>query len=162
MDAATSGRGYMLPSQTVVWITPPRLKHAMNAHFGPFSSFDPAPYPRPAGFDGLTVSWPIDMPVYVNPPYGLELRNWVAKAYAESQRGARVVMLLPSRTGVAWFQHYATKGVVFFLAGRVHFLAPTPGGGVAKPQNGGATFDSLLLLFGYGPPHMATMVLPQD
>src|SRR3546814_11981679 len=37
------------------WLTPPDLYAALDAEF--HFDFDPCPYPKPEGFDGLTFEW---------------------------------------------------------------------------------------------------------
>lgn len=72
--------------------------------------------------DGLLQDWSKDI-VYVNPPYGKEIRNWVEKAYQEHRKGATVVMLLPARTDTRWFHDYIYETAeIRFLKGRVKFL----------------------------------------
>jgi hypothetical protein len=97
------------------WLTPwqdPRFV-ALVAEFGPFD-FDPCPYPRPEGFDGLTCEW--GQRNYVNPPFGsVEYTDengnvvlgkngkpkrrgvtaWVRKAIEEYQKGKLVVLVYP-------------------------------------------------------------------
>ena len=34
----------------------------------------------------------------MNPPYGRQIKKWIAKAHRESLRGAIVVCLIPART----------------------------------------------------------------
>ena len=48
------------------WLTPPELYDELNAEFN--FDFDPCPYPKPEGFDGLTCEW--GQRNYVNPPFG--------------------------------------------------------------------------------------------
>lgn len=48
------------------WLTPPELYAELDAEFA--FTFDPCPYPLPAGFDGLTCEWGSSN--YVNPPFG--------------------------------------------------------------------------------------------
>lgn len=105
------------------WLTPPNLYDELNAEFGPFD-FDPCPYPRPEGFDGLTCEW--GRRNYVNPPFGSVLRfknttcahetatpksmtcihcgevgkklgptAWMRKAIAEYENGKLVVLVYP-------------------------------------------------------------------
>jgi hypothetical protein len=72
----------------------------LEEEFGPL--FDPCPYPRPEGFDGLEMDWgPVS---YVNPLfYGYIDRDgkkkgitaWVRKALLESSKGKVVIMALP-------------------------------------------------------------------
>jgi hypothetical protein len=47
------------------WLTPPEVYLALDEEF--HFTFDPCPYPRPAGFDGLTIDW--GEVNYVNPPF---------------------------------------------------------------------------------------------
>lgn len=133
-------RGYMPPSGSVEWLTPPLLYQWLNSRYGPFT-FDPSPYPLPPGFNGLTVPWKDRW--FCNPPYGLQIRDWVQKGYEEMiHRGKRGVFLLPSRTDVRWFAEYAPRGEVIFITGRVHYQRPD---GSTAP----APFPSLILAFGY-------------
>jgi phage N-6-adenine-methyltransferase len=57
--------------------------------------------------------------VWMNPPYGREIEQWMHKAY---NCGAEVVVcLVPARTDTKWWHNYAKKGDVFFLKGRLKF-----------------------------------------
>jgi hypothetical protein len=81
------------------WLTPPELYAALNAEFA--FDFDPCPYPRPDGFDGLTCEW--GQSNYVNPPFGSIIHQgrkkgptaWVRKAIEEHAKGKRVVLVYP-------------------------------------------------------------------
>jgi len=81
------------------WLTPPDVYKSLNDEFG--FDFDPCPYPKPDGFDGLTCSW--GQSSYVNPPFGSIMHEgrkkgptaWVRKAIAESSQGKRVVLVYP-------------------------------------------------------------------
>ena len=76
--------------------------------------------------------------VWVNPPYGKTLGQWVEKAYRSSLEGATVVCLVPSRTDVAWWHDYAMKAAeIRFFRGRLRF-------GEAKWN---APYPSALLVF---------------
>ena len=72
--------------------------------------------------DGLSKSWEGET-VWLNPPYGIEARKWVKKAYEESlKHGITVVMLIPARTDTKWFHQYIYGKVeVRFLKGRLKF-----------------------------------------
>jgi len=47
--------------------------------------------------NGLSKDWSRDT-VFMNPPYGREIKYWIEKAYKESVKGATVVCLIPART----------------------------------------------------------------
>lgn len=72
------------------WLTPPDLLEQLKAEFA--FDFDPCPYPRPDGFDGLIVPWGSSN--YVNPPFKGPTA-WVRKAIAEHAQGKRVVFVFP-------------------------------------------------------------------
>lgn len=70
--------------------------------------------------DGLKQDWGKER-VFVNPPYGKILGEWMKKAYESAQKGAVVVCLVPAATDLAWFHDYALKGEIRFLRGRPRF-----------------------------------------
>jgi phage N-6-adenine-methyltransferase len=71
--------------------------------------------------DGLAQSWGSET-CWMNPPYGSAIARWMAKAVRESQRGATVVCLVPSRTDTGWWHDHATRGEIRFIRGRLRFL----------------------------------------
>lgn len=87
------------------WLTPPELYAELNAEFA--FDFDPCPYPKPEGFDGLTCEWGASN--YVNPPFGSVMHQgpndkkpkkkgptaWMRKAIQEANKGKRVVIVYP-------------------------------------------------------------------
>jgi hypothetical protein len=81
------------------WLTPPELLAAIKKEFK--ITFDPAPYPLPKDFDGLTCNW--GKSNYVNPPFGAILHQgkkkgmtaWVRKAIDENKKGKTVIMVYP-------------------------------------------------------------------
>lgn len=81
------------------WLTPPDLYKRLDDEFR--FDFDPAPYPLPDGFDGLTCEWGASN--YVNPPFGSIIHRgrkkgptaWARKALAEREKGRRVVFVYP-------------------------------------------------------------------
>jgi phage N-6-adenine-methyltransferase len=79
--------------------------------------------------------------VWMNPPYGRTIGQWMKKAFEESQKGATVVCLVPARTDTAWWHDYAVKGEIRFLRGRLKFEQP----GFAK--NSSAPFPSAIVVF---------------
>lgn len=86
--------------------------------------------------NGLLQPWAPEV-CWMNPPYGREIGKWVAKAYEESRRGAKVVCLLPSRTDTRWFHDYCVRGRITFIRGRLKF-------GDGK---GPAPFPSMIVVF---------------
>lgn len=62
--------------------------------------------------------------VFLNPPYGRELRHWVKKAYEESKKpNTLIVMLIPARTDTIYFHDYIYhKAEIRFIRGRIKFL----------------------------------------
>jgi hypothetical protein len=82
------------------WLTPPPLLDQLNREF--VFDFDPCPFPRPEGFDGLRCEW--GQSSYVNPPFGsiidIDGRKrgptaWARKAILEHEKGKRVVLVYP-------------------------------------------------------------------
>lgn len=69
--------------------------------------------------DGLSQDW--RGVCWMNPPYGRKISEWIEKAYKESQNGATVVCLVPSRTDTRWWHDYCVKGEIRFLKGRLKF-----------------------------------------
>lgn len=77
--------------------------------------------------DGLSKSWAGEI-VFMNPPYGKDIKKWIKKAYEESNH-ATVVCLIPSRTDTKYWHEYCLKGEVRFIRGRLRFsghTAPAP------------------------------------
>jgi len=87
--------------------------------------------------DALRQSW--RGTVWMNPPYGRALEDFMKKAYEESLDGATVVCLVPSRTCTRWWHGYAKRGMIIHLRGRLRF-------GDAKNT---APFPSVIVIF-YG------------
>jgi hypothetical protein len=76
--------------------------------------------------------------VFVNPPYGRPLIDWMAKAWQASQTTAEVVVcLVPARTDTRWWHDYADRGEVRFLRGRLRF----------GDADSGAPFPSVVIVF---------------
>ena len=115
----------LLSSRTEEWTTPRALFATLDATDG--FTLDPCATPENATCasfytkedDGLAKPWYGH--VFMNPPYGATIGRWMAKAWAESQRGALVVCLVPARVDTAWWHDYAARGEVEFLRGRLVF-----------------------------------------
>ena len=121
-------RSVHFSSATGEWETPQALFDELDRIFGGFT-LDPcatAENAKCARFftredDGLSQAW--SGKVFMNPPYGREIGQWVRKAWQESQNGTLVVCLLPARVDTRWWHEYAKKGHVYFLQGRLKFGA---------------------------------------
>ena len=88
--------------------------------------------------DGLKQDWSKDT-VFMNPPYGREIKRWIKKAYEESLNGATVVCLIPSRTDTAYWHNYifGKADDIRFIKGRLKF------GGSKNP----APFPSAIIIY---------------
>lgn len=90
--------------------------------------------------NGLIQDWSKET-VFVNPPYGREIKHWVEKSYKEFLKGATVVMLIPARTDTKyWHEYIFDKAEVRFIKGRIKFLQ----NGEAKQA---APFPSAIIVF---------------
>jgi hypothetical protein len=87
------------PDGNHYWLTPTDVYDSLNNEF--HFNFDPAPYPKPENFDGLTCEWGTSS--YVNPPFGSIMHQgkkkgptaWARKAILENQKGKRIVLVYP-------------------------------------------------------------------
>ena len=128
-------------SKTCEWSTPQELFDKLDAEF--HFTLDVCATKQNAKCkkyftekdDGLGMAWPGI--VWMNPPYGRQIQQWVKKAYESSLEGATVVCLLPARTCTRWFHDYCLKGEVQFIKGRLKF------GGVKD----NAPFPNMLVIF---------------
>ena len=137
---AERGRGiaYMPKAQRTDWRTPPALFDKLAAEFGPFD-LDPCGAADSYASRHCAGYWAdggLDHPwwgrVFVNPPYGRELKWWVARCASSILRGetSLVVALLPSRTDTIWWHgligdHCQYPAEVRFLKGRLKFVGAT-------------------------------------
>lgn len=74
--------------------------------------------------DALTVEWDGASgggPVWLNPPYGRAIKDFVAKADSESKKGITVVCLVPARTDTKWWWDSCIHHEVRFIKGRLKF-----------------------------------------
>lgn len=106
------------------WSTPQDLFDSLNKEF--HFTLDPCASEWNAKCEkffteeqnGLMQDWSKDI-VFMNPPYGKVLYDWMKKAY-ESE--TTVVCLVPSATDTQWFHDFALKGEIRFLRGRPRFV----------------------------------------
>ena len=117
-------------SATNEWYTPKELFDQLNAEFR--FTLDPCATKQSAKYkkfytqkeDGFAKNWNGER-VFMNPPYGREIGEWVKKAV---ESDALVVMLIPARTDTRYFHDYIynnPKCEIRFLKGRVKFESLT-------------------------------------
>lgn len=94
------------------------------------------------GEDGLSSSWGGHI-VFCNPPYS-QIKNWAKKANLEALGGALVVMVVPARTGAAWFRENMAPWEVRFLTKRLKFEEN------GEPGAWSAPFDSAVIVMARG------------
>lgn len=121
----TANQG-MFTSTTDDWPTPRRLFDALNAEFAfdldPCASDQNAKCARyfTVADDGLARRW--QGSVFMNPPYGRGIGDWVAKAWREARKGATVVCLIPARCDTEYWHDYVMQASeIRFIRGRIHF-----------------------------------------
>jgi hypothetical protein len=126
------------------WLTPPAIVKSLGTF-----SLDPCAHPQQfyrtarrmisPPDDGLAVEW--RGRVWLNPPYGDQLKDWLAKM-AEHGDG---VALVPARTEVErWFWPFVWEAAtaVLFLRGRLYFHRPD------SSLAGNAGHGSVLVAYG--------------
>ena len=93
--------------------------------------------------NGLEQNWEGER-VFVNPPFGRQIKSWVEKCYYEAQKkDTKVVMLIPARTDTEYFHNFIYNGKakeIRFIKGRVTFLQN-------EKRVGSATFPSMIVVF---------------
>lgn len=135
----------MFSSKTDLWSTPWSFFDKLNDEFhftlDPCSTHENAKCYKHFTIeeDGLLQDWGNEV-VFCNPPYGRQIKDWVKKAYEESQKdNTTVVMLIPARTDTIYFHEYIYhKAEIRFIKGRLKF-------GDAKNA---APFPSMVVIFG--------------
>ncbi len=115
-------------SKSNEWTTPQYLFDELNEEFN--FTLDPCATDENAKCskyftiedDGLSKDWSNDV-VFMNPPYGREIKKWIKKAYEESLNGATVVCLIPARTDTMYWHDFIFDKAddIRFLKGRLKF-----------------------------------------
>lgn len=128
------------------WLTPPEILQALG-HFD-LDPCAPADGRRPwdtaarhysANDDGLAQTWVGR--VWLNPPYGLEAAQWLARLAAH---GAGTALIFARTETEMFFENVWSKAhALLFLKGRLHFHYVD---GTRAPANGGA--PSVLIAYG--------------
>jgi len=149
MDKVT--QGIMFSSKSNDWATPQDFYNQLDAEFGftldPCASQSSAKCSSfyTADDDGLSKNWE-GQTVFMNPPYGRKIGNWIQKAYEEGEKGnTRVVALIPARTDTKYWHNYCMKATeIRFVKGRLKF-------GHGNTKNS-APFPSAVVVFSGSPP----------
>ena len=149
MDKKT--QGIMFSSKSNDWATPQDFYNQLDAEFG--FTLDPCASQASAKCssfytaddDGLSKDWE-GQTVFMNPPYGRKIGNWIQKAYEEGEKSnTRVVALIPARTDTKYWHNYCMKATeIRFVKGRLKF-------GQGNTKNS-APFPSAVVIFSGSPP----------
>src|SRR5215471_7377481 len=135
-------------SATDEWPTPPKIVAALAKEFGPFT-LDPAAddlNAKAANYftrenDGLSQPW--YGRVWLNPPYGRTVGQWLKKARqeVEQRRAELVVCLVPARVDSHWWkanvEDVRPKPLVRFWLRRIQFV-----------EKQDAPFSSAIIVYG--------------
>lgn len=117
----------LFTSRTEEWETPEYVFSALNAKF--LFQVDVCATSKNAkckvyfdkSVNGLQREWS-PFRCWMNPPYGKNISKWMKKAFEESQRGALVVCLIPSRTDTKWWHDWVMRASeIQFVTGRISF-----------------------------------------
>jgi len=127
MDKST--QQVMFSSKSKEWGTPQHFFDKLSDKFGPFT-LDPCAnesnYKVANHFteheNGLEQDWGGNV-VFMNPPYGRAIKDWIKKAYEESgKENTTVVALIPARTDTRYWHDYVLKAhELYFVKGRLKF-----------------------------------------
>jgi len=124
----------MFSSKESNWETPQDFFDKLNEHYrfnlDPCATHETAKCDKyyTVEDDGLAQEWGPDTRVFVNPPYGRDIKRWIKKGYEESRNGSIVVMLVPARTDTSYWHEYCMKASeIYFVKGRLKFGRATSG-----------------------------------
>lgn len=157
----------LFTSNTDEWPTPDDLYQTLHAEFG--FTLDPCatdtnhktPQYITKRTNGLLQEWAGT--VFMNPPYGRQIGQWIEKAWRETRWDVTTVCLIPARTCTAYWHNYVMRASeIRFIQGRLHFDNPDHAGRVAAGESAGhnAPFPSAVVVFrpGHtGPPAVSSI-----
>jgi site-specific DNA-methyltransferase (adenine-specific) len=139
----------MFSSESNEWGTPQDLFNQLNLEFN--FTLDPCATNENHKCDkfytiiddGLSKSWEGET-VFVNPPYGRDIGNWVKKCHEENiNNKTTCVMLIPARTDTKYFHKYIyNQAEIRFIEGRIKFVSSDT---TKKLQ--AAPFPSMIVVF---------------
>lgn len=128
------------------WRTPGKVFADLDAEFrftlDPCASSPIRPDIEWFGHDenGLWREW--SGRVFVNPPYGRAIADWMRKITLERDRCEVIVGLLPARTDTEWWhEHVMPADEVRFIRGRLSFE------GVVAEKGHNAPFPSVIVVW---------------
>ncbi|MFA7496667.1 MAG: DNA N-6-adenine-methyltransferase [Acidithiobacillus sp.] len=135
----------LFSSKSAEWYTPPQIIQEVLTALGrdqfdldPASPRRDGPIPAKVRFtqaeDGLIQPW--FGVVWLNPPYGRNLSQWIQKTIHEVQAGhvLQVILLVPVRSDTQWWWALREAGgQIEHLRGRVRFLRADGTVGTASP-----------------------------
>jgi phage N-6-adenine-methyltransferase len=133
-ECYAKSKGGLMSSNSGDWHTPFEIVAAATLTLGeidldPCSNMGEPNVPAKLHYteadDGLTKDW--WGRIYMNPPYGKVIEDWVAKlaAHVEAKEVTAAVALIPARTDTAWFAH-VRDGLHCFIRGRLRFSGADP------------------------------------
>ena len=146
MDTQT--QKIMFSSKTSAWGTPQSFYRKLDMEFNftldPCASESNAKCPKyyTEEQNGLIQDWEGET-VFMNPPYGRDIKDWIKKAHEESQKpNTTVVCLIPSRTDTKYWHNYVMQAKeIRFVKGRLKF----------GDSKNAAPFPSAVVVFYNGP-----------
>jgi len=142
-------REVIFSSKSAEWETPQNLYDRLNYDYkftlDPCSTRENAKCEKYFTMeeDGLSKSWEGEK-VFMNPPYGSDIKKWIKKAYEEGQKPNTVVAcLIPSRTDTKYWHQYCMRAwKMHFIKGRLKFENKFNLGGTNS-----APFPSVVVIF---------------
>lgn len=125
----------MTSSKRVSWNTPERVLDLVRKVFEDGIGLDPASnsesivdaafgYREESGGNGLIADWGEYETVYLNPPYGRAIGEWIDKCGRSRLRypHLEIIALLPARPDTRWFAGVWKASALCFWRGRLRFL----------------------------------------
>ncbi|MGG4028671.1 DNA N-6-adenine-methyltransferase [Bacillus subtilis] len=150
----------MFSSETDLWATPQyffdRLDREFNFTLDPCSNGINNKCEKffTAEENGLLQNWQGNA-VFMNPPYGRVIGDWVKKAYEEGlKEKTSVVALIPARTDTKYWHEYVMNAKeIRFVKGRIKF----------GDSSNSAPFPSAVVIFdGKHVPQVSVMIAKED
>ena len=147
-------------SKTDNWATPQSFYDRLNDEFmftlDPCADKDNSKCARyfTKEDDGLVQDWAGER-VFMNPPYGRVIGDWIRKAYEESLKDALVVALIPARTDTRYWHDYVMRAKeIRLVKGRLKFgdgrnSAPFPSAVVVWDESGNTEGPRLSTMVNY-------------